>query len=362
MKIIKTPFEELKQDIEDGIKGLNEGIPIGLTKLNKHASFRQRIFTLLFSSSGAGKSSLDDTMMLNACDYMIENNIKDKSIEFILFSMERSKKLRIAKWIVRKIFIEHHIEIQVPKLMGWWDTKLSKDEHDLVLKYEDYINELLESYINIYEGARTPENITEILDNYFEENGKYEDISKDKQIYIPNKPNKIVVPNIDHGNLTKRGKHKSKKEAIDTLVGSLQNFRDLEGASPFWVAQINRNFIGQVGLKDEMAEPSTDALKESGDVEDAADLILSLFDPLKFRQGSKTGYAPPDFVDKKNGASYFRSIQTLKSTYGESGGRIPLAFNGFAGDFRELPNRNDMSDDDYENLVQFVLDKSYFKK
>ena len=357
-------FEQLSGMVEDGMNGKNESIPIGLPKLGRYANWRKRIFTLSFSSTGAGKSGLADDMMLNACDWHMKNKDKCKQdIHFILFSMERAKVYRIAKWISRKIFIDHGISIPIPKMLGWWEEKMTHDEHDLFLMYDDYINTLLADYINIYEGARSPNDIYKIMKEYFEDNGHYEDISKHKKVYIPKNEHLIVVPMLDHGNLTKRTKElPTKKQAVDRMTEYMQGFRDLEGASPYWVAQVSRSVSNPMRLKDGEAELTLDDVKESGDMGDACDIALSLFDPLKYKQGSRTGYNPTDFVDKNTGAKYFRSIQICKSSYGADDLRIPLAFNGFCGQFKELPKRKDLPDGDYAKLVESVVNKSYFLK
>ena len=359
--ISDNPFEKLKGEVDAGIRGDNQSIPIGMPKLGLYLNFRPRIFTLLFSSSGAGKSSMADTMMLNACDYLIKYPEFKKRAKFTLFSMERSKHLRIAKWIIRKIFKEHGIVIQLPKLMGWWDQKLNKDEHDLFLMYQDYIDLLLSEYIDIYEGGRTPKDIYRIMMEQFEKTGKYESISEHKKIWVSNKPDEIVIPIIDHGNIIKTTpQFPTKKQAIDETVQYMQQFRDNMGASPLWVSQINRSLSGVSRVKDGEMEPNLEDTKESGDIGDACDIAFSIFDPVKFKQSSKTGYNPTDFIDSQ-GAKYFRSAMIHKSSYGEDDLRIPLAMNGFCGDFKELSRRNDLDEEQYATLIQQVKSKNYFK-
>lgn len=102
-------------------------------------------------------------------------------------------------------------------------------------------------------------------------------------------------------------------------------------------------------------------VKESGDIVDACDLAISLFDPLKYKQSSKTGYEPTDFIDKTNGNNYFRSAQILKSSYGADSVRVPLAFNGFCGQFMELPKRIDLSAQEYTKLLDDIINKEFFK-
>lgn len=358
-----SEFDNLMNEVNDGMAGKNESIPIGLPRLGKYANWRKRIFTLLFSSTGAGKSSLADDMMLNACDWCIANKKSGRKIKFILFSMERSKHYRIAKWVSRKVFIDEGVVIPIPKLLGWWKEKMSEKEYALVQQCESYVDCLLDEYIDIYDGARSAPDIYRILKGFFAENGEYTDHPTNpyKRIYVPKDPNLIVVPIIDHGNLTKRTKeHTTKKHAVDVLCEFMQGFRDLEGASPLWIAQVGRSMSNPIRLKDTEAELTLDDVKESGDMGDACDIALSLFDPLKYKQGSRTGYNPVDFLDKENGAKCFRSIQICKSSYGEDDLRIPLAFNGFCGQFKELPRRTEIDDIALREITESVKDRSYF--
>jgi len=368
---MESTFDKLNQDILDGIAGKNEGIPIGLPKLGRYMNIRKNILTLIFSTTGAGKSAMVDTIILNACDYHMSYSSKLKP-DFQLFSMERASKIRIAKWLCFIIFNKEGEEIQLAKMMGWWDEKLSKSEHSLILKYKDYIDCLLNDYVSIHEGAKTPNEVFKAMKDHFENKGVYDTkiiidpkTGKERKtkIYIPNNEKEIVIPIFDHGNLTKTTQAlPSKKAAIDKLVEMVQEMRDLESCAPIWISQVNRSISGVSRQKDGEHELTLEDVKESGDIVDACDIALSIFDPLKYKQSSKTGYEPIDFVDKSNGNNYFRSAQILKSSYGADSIRIPLAFNGFAGQFKELPKRNDMSEKEYKELIDDVLTKKYFLK
>ena len=362
--MINSEFDKLTKEVEDGMYGRNEAIPIGLPRLGRYANWRKRNFTLLFSSTGAGKSSLADDMMLNAAEWCMKNGESTgRKIKFILFSFERAKHYRIAKWISRKIFLDEGVVIPIPKLLGWWNEKLTSKEYELFTRYRDYVDLLLGEYIDIYEGARSSYDVHRILKEFFDKNGRYEVHPENsyKKIYIPNDPHLIVAPIIDHGNLTKRTKDfASKKQAVDSMCEFMQGFRDLEGASPLWIAQVGRSMSNPLRLKDTEAELTLDDVKESGDMGDACDIAMSLFDPVKYKQGSKTGYNPIDFLDKNTGAKYFRSIQICKSSYGEDDLRIPLAFNGFCGQFMELPKRDTLDDRTLYDLAESVKNRSFF--
>jgi hypothetical protein len=362
---MESIFDKLNKEITEGIEGKNQSLPIGLPKLGRYANIRKRILTLIMSTTGAGKSSMVDHMMLSACDsYMNSPSEFKLKPDFQLFSMERNKTIRIAKWILYFIFKNEGVEIELPKMLGWWDEKLSKEEHSLIMSQKKYIDCLLNDYITIYEGAKTPNEIYRILKDHFEEIGIYDVVKvkgKDEKIYIPNNSNIVTSPIFDHGNLTKTTQAlPTKKQSIDKLVEYAQNFRDLEQAAPIWVSQVNRSISGISRMKDGEHELVLEDAKESGDIGDACDIAISLFDAAKYSQSSKTGYNPTDFIDKNNGKNYFRSAQILKSSYGADSLRIPIAFNGFCGQLKELPKKADLNDGQYQDLITSILNKTYF--
>ena len=366
--MMESTFDKLNSDIEEGRK-VNKFVSIGLPRLGKYANLRKHILTLLFSTSGGGKSSMVDTIILNACDSHM-NSPEGMKPDFQLFSMERNSKLRIAKWICYLVFKNEGIVIQLPKMMGWWSDKLTDEEHLLIKNQKPYIDQILGDYVTIHEGSKTPNEIYKIMKDHFEEIGEYDKLittdqktghERTTKIYVPNDERIIVCPIFDHGNLTKTTKElPTKKMTIDKLVEMTQGFRDLEGAAPIWVSQVNRAITGVTRQKDSEQELMLDDVKESGDIGDACDIAISIFDPIKFNQSSKTGYPVLDFIDKRNGDNYFRSAQILKSSFGADSVRFPLAFNGFCGQFVELPNKKDLSDDQYSSLMDSVLNKSFF--
>lgn len=368
---MESTFDNLDRDIQGAMNGKDLFIPIGLPKLGRYANLRKHILTLIFSTAGAGKSSMVDTIILNSVKNHMDHPSEIKP-DFQLFSFERNSKLRIAKWICFLIFVNEGVEIQLPKMLGWWKEKITPAEYALILKQKTYIDQILNEYVTIHEGTKTPKEVYRLMKDHFESKGEYETIKiidektgheRIKKIYIATRVDEIVVPIWDHGNLTKTTQElPTKKAAIDKLVSMAQDFRDLEGAAPIWISQVNRAISGFTRAKDTEQELVLDDVKESGDIGDACDIAFSIFDPMKFGQSSKTGYVPSNFVDKTNANNYFRSVQILKSSYGADSFRIPLAFNGFCGQFTELPNRKELNDGQYNTLLTDILNKSYFLK
>jgi len=349
-------FELLKREVTSGLEGKNNGIPMGFNRLNKYIGIRKRIMTLIFGASGSGKSAyMHSAYILNPYDHIIAHPNKDVKFKVILFSMERSMVYILAKWISRRIFLTEGIYIPIQKLLGWWDTKLTKDEHDLFLMQQDYMNNLLE-VVDIIEGPQNPTGIYKYVKNYAQENGKFEQVDEYTKVYIPDHPNEIVIVAEDHLGLTKLEKgQRSKKEAIDKVSEYNQWMRDKLGYSPIPISQLTRGLNNPMYKKLDSFEPTIDDIKESGAPGEASDIVLSLFDPSRYHT-TDPSYQVDKFVNPTNGANYFRSVKLLKSSYSEDSIRIGMSFMGATGIFRELPKKQHMDSFDFDSL----FNHSYF--
>lgn len=343
-------FELLKKEIRAGIEGKNNGIPMGFKRLMRYIGIRRRIMILIFGSTGSGKSSyMHSAYILNPFDWYLKNKGKIK-FKVILFSMERSKIYILAKWMSRKIFIDQGILIPIQKMLGWWeDNKLTKEEEALIDSYQWYIDELLE-VVDIVEGPQNPTGIFKYVKEYAKQNGRFEKVDEFHTVYIPNDENEIVLIPQDHlGLLKMESGMKSKKEAIDKQSEYNQYFRDVLGYCPIPVSQLTRNLNNPIYQKMDSFEPTIDDIKESGRPGEDSDVVISLFDPIRFRTNDKY-YKAENFQDLKTGAKYFRSIKILKNTYGEDDVTVGMAFMGSTGIFKELPKSKDMENFDYNEI------------
>lgn len=354
-----STFDDVMREVDEGIAGKNSGLPMGFKRLNRYIGIRKKIYTLIFGATGSGKSSfLHDAYILNPFDWYISpENRGGVKLKVILFSMERSKSYIVSKWLSRKIFLDSGEIIPVPKMLGWWDEKLTRTERSLILKYKEYIDLLENEVLDIYEGGRSAADMYRIVKNYADANGKEEQISEFKKIYIPNHPNEVILPIADHLGLAKQTReHKTKKEAIDAVSEAFQKFRDFYGMSPIAVSQITRELGSVQYQKMDSFEPTLDHAKESGRPAEDADNVIALFDPLRYNTNDKS-YDAHKFVNPNTGAKHFRSLKVLKNTYGEDDIRIGMAFWGTSGVFKELPRFNKDEPFDYQQ----VIDGNYFK-
>ena len=351
-------FDDVNNEVTNGLEGRNSGIPMGFDRLNRYVGIRRRIMTLVFGATGSGKSAfVHSAYILHPIDYMLAHPEITIKFKVILFSMERSRVYILAKWVSRRIFLEHGILIPIPKLLGWWEkVRLTKDEHDLFLSTKDYLGELME-IVDIIDGPQNPTGVYKYIKTYAEENGRFEQVDEYTKVYIPNHENEIVEVIEDHLGLTKREKsHTTKKEAIDKLSEYNQWFRDVLNYTPINVSQLTRALSNPMYQKMDNFEPTLDDVKESGAPGEAADMVISLFDPMRYKTNDGSYGDVSKFIDSSTGANYFRSLKILKNSYGEDSIRIGCAFHGAIGVLKELPKKDHMDGFDYSEL----FNGSYF--
>ena len=353
-------FEHLAKEVELGLSDRNNGIPMGFDRLNRYVGIRKSMYFLVGGLTGSGKTSfIDDAFVLNPFDwYRSVQNRQDIKLKIIYRSMERSRTYKFAKWISRRIFLDYGMIIPVSKMLGWQKEKMTKDEHDLFLTYRDYMGELNEC-ITIIDGPENPVGIAKELKAHALENGTIEKLDEFNKIYVPNHENEVTIVVIDHIGLLKTTKDQpTKKEAIDKMSDELRYARDFYGYTPVVVSQFNRSISNPMRIKNGDVEPQLEDFAESSSTQNDADIVMALFDPLRYKVADPSGYNLDKLKDEY-GAKYFRSLRLIKNSYGEDDIRIGLGFLGQIGMFKELPRRKDMTDDDYDRVVNktFFLDK-----
>jgi hypothetical protein len=108
-------------------------------------------------------------------------------------------------------------------------------------------------------------------------------------------------------------------------------------------------------IKNGDVEPQLEDFSESSSTQNDADVVLALFDPIRYKVADPSGYSLERLKDQF-GAKYFRSLRIIKNSYGSDDLRIGLGFLGELGLFKELKRAKEMNDSDYES----VTSKSFF--
>lgn len=337
-------YDSLEKAVLEGLEGKNEGLSTGFRRLDDYISIKKKMMISVIGSPGSGKTALTHfAFLLNPLENAIREN---KDIKIILFSMERSIIFTVAKWMCAKIFEETGIDIDLKTLLGWSkNKKLSDEQLQWVNHFKSYFKTLQEKLI-IYEGQRSPADVFRIVKDFAESRGKETNITEFKKMYTPNNPDEHVIVILDHMGLTKVTKNSAnKKQAIDTLVEHCQFFRDYLHYTVIPVSQLNRDLSNPIYKKLESFEPHLDNIKESGNIGEASDIVISLFDPLRYGTTDKHYGDVEMFRNPATGNKYFRNLSILKNSYGVDGVSIGTVFMGQNGIFKEL-----MKSSEFKNL------------
>jgi hypothetical protein len=350
-------FDLIEKEVNKGLAGKNNGIPLGFDRLNNYVGIRKSMYTLVGGNTGSGKTSfIDDAYVLNPFDWIMSKQGRASGIKLkiIYRSMERSRTYKMAKWVSRRIFYDQGIIIPVSRLLGWKD-KMSKDEHDLFLMQRDYI-EGMNDIITIIDGPDNPIGIAKNIKDHAMSRGSVEQLDEYNKIYIPNNENEVTLVIVDHIGLLKLTKdHNTKKAAIDKMSDELRYARDFFGYSPVVVSQFNRSISNPMRIKAGDVEPQLEDFAESSQTQNDADVVMALFDPIRYNISDSSGYDLKRLQDD-SGGKYYRSLRIIKNSFGEDDIMIGLGFLGQVGMFKELPRKKDITDSDYESITN----KSYF--
>lgn len=361
-----SDFDDVLGEIDEGMAGRNAGLPMGFDRLNREVSLRKSNNYLIGGFTGTGKTSfVDDAFVLNPADYLMTHmdDPNTPKFEVVYWSMERGKKFKIIKWVARKIFMDQGIIVPVAKWMGWIPgEKITQSERDLFNSYRPYIDRLL-TFIHIKDDSKehNPTGMSKFMvDEFFAERGRIELIpipgtTKTRRTYIPNDPTKIVLIVLDHLGLIRKQKGlATQKEIIDRCSEDQRYWRDFYGSSSVDLSQFNRSIANPARLKAQDVEPMLEDFKDSGSTQEDADVVMSLFDPFRYKVPDPSGYDLENLV--YDGKKKYRNLRILKNTYGSDDIRIGLAFQPEIGMFKEMPRRAIITPEQYDA----VKDNTYF--
>lgn len=363
---VKTDTDLLWDEICNGVKGKNSGIPMGFNRLNKYLGLRKSIYTTIGAAAGCGKTSLVDcAYVLNPYDWYIKNKYKTNvQFEVIYFSMERKKTYKLAKWLCMKIWTEEHILMTTDELLSWQSTLSPKKQEVAKFYIDNYFKEMTESgIVKIIDGQQNPTGIYKYMKAHALTKGHEVELNEFESRYVPNNDNLITNVVHDHAGKTKNenigGKY-DKKLSIDKASEYYCWARDYLGYSPIMINQFNRTSYQDIQFSRKEGadpDPTVEYWKDSGNVIEDCDVAISLFNPYKYSLEEYMGYTINDFTDA-SGNNKFRGLKIIKNSYGTDNLRIGLGFLGEVSLFKELTKASDITQKELNSVINndFFLD------
>lgn len=363
-------------------------VPLGFERLDEVIFMTQRMYHLIGGAGGTGKSSFVDTgYILKPYRWWRRNKDRtDTRFNVTLFSMERSRKYRMAKWICQALYQKNGKVVSVKQLMGWnyRHAYMPEELYRLVYDLQGFFDQMQEN-VQVLDGAADPDAIYKYMHSkamrmgalyQFETDelarlikvkihqGRKEVIPthvgpsfrESEKRYVPDDPRQIETFIVDHIQKVKLLPGKNEKQTLDAMSHYAGELRDVYGQSPVMVSQFNRGIADiHRRTKTELAPQDSDFAGSSNMFNDA-DAVMAVFYPDKYQISESNGYKIAQFTGVTR-ANRFRALYVLKSTYGEDNLIFPFLFIGENGLFEELPRVEKMSAE-YMRFIQ-NLSSSY---
>lgn len=330
-----TITDILLNEIDVGRKGKNWGYTQGLPKLEALTDgLTKSTYTLLFASSGIGKTNL----ALYAYVYRpIMEHLDDGKLRITYFALEMKAEFILAKLLCTYIYETFGVDLSMKEVLSRKkDYSLSDDNYELIQKSIPWLRKV-EKILTIYDKAINAESMYAILMTELEQEGSFTKDSK-HSIYIPNNPDLLHLTVIDHLALITPTKSRTKKQEMDLASSEAVSLRNRTNMSFLFIMQSNRAVASMDRKKQGFNEPMCEDIKETGNPSEDAEIILAVYNPNVDHLATYRGYDIAQLGDN------FRSILCLKSRYGEARAADCCYFNGKVNKWEELPNANKIYD------------------
>jgi replicative DNA helicase len=359
-------MNDLQIAFKKGLEGKNQGLPTGIPKLDKIIYGVQRgIIIGVAGSPKSGKSSmLDSAFVIHP--YLYSLSKPDLKLKIFYWSLEMDKTSVRFKYIA--FFFEYDYQISIinlpdnRKLKGLPFFQLSSayllgkmvcdnderiivsEQHQVIVneiienriipmfgKYDDKGNKLSEGIIDIIEDKNNsnPTGIRNILYDYAKTNGKlvYEqykihstgEVKQRISGYVPNNPDEHIIVITDHMRALKRERGFTMKQNMDKLTEYQIGMRNLFNYAFIDIIHLNRSIsdIGRIKFNNEFLFPNDDDLKDSGNLAEDADALITIFDANDPRYNIKKHFG----LDITNIPNY-RSLHLVRSRHSEAPAHI----------------------------------------
>lgn len=355
-------MSNFQQEFLKGQKGNNLGLYIGdgLRSLNEFIYGLQRGMAYgLAAAPKVGKSTITDYIMINAIIDAIQKGI-EIHVTYFSFEMDRvSKEFDFACYFLNR---EYGISFMyfndgrtykgqnyVPLSSSLLRGRVKDDAGEIILINEDLSKKLLEvynkwiillfgeydnrglqkttGYIDFVPKKENPTGLRNRLQKKAEQHGQFileeftdtEGVKGYKKIgYTPNNPNAYHIVVTDTIRKVAKERGFSPKETIDKYLEYCTELKKLCGMTFIHIVHLNRGMSDVSRLKylGEELYPAPEDIKDTGNLSEEADFIITLFNPNDDRYMLKKHFGKV-IRDKDNKTIYpgLRTIHIVESRH-----------------------------------------------
>lgn len=342
-----TITESVRNQIQLGIEGKNQGFSTGIPKLDilTGGTVHSR-YLVVTSNPGGGKTAL----YLYSYVYVpLKSHLDDGLYKGYFFSMDMSAEEVVARMLSMHIFDTFHVELSPNQIYSREKGYiLSGKNYEYVIKALDWYEKVEKSW-TIYDKNVSAGGLYKRILNDLEKYGHFEE-SENRKVFIWDNPQMMYVIGLDHVSLLYQSNGHSLKEEIDLASNYLKTIRNY---GPFIVClqQTNRTQGSMDRRQQGMNNFVLGDLKDSANPSQDCDIVLAVYNPNKDRLNTYRGY------DIKQLGGRFRTITTLKHRLGEVDQEFGTSFYGKINIFGEIPLPNEIYDYNKYLTPDYILKK-----
>jgi hypothetical protein len=361
-----------KNTFAQGQQGNNKGLPTGLKALDRAIDgVQKKSIYGVAAGPKVGKSTLVDfAFVIHPILYCLEQGIPI-SIIYFSYEIDRVKK----EFDFAAFFFYHDYQIDKVKYEGVYYPMSARyllgklqddngntipvlDEHKELLntiyeqrivplfgEYDEKGNKLKEGVIIFMEDRDNPTGMRNTILDYAKKNGQftfqeYEIVEEGKKVkkqrllgYIPKDKEKRTIIITDHIRKLKRERGYSMKENMDKWIEYTVELRNFCHFTFVHIVHLNRSIsnIERLKFNGEFIYPTGEDVKDSGNLSEECDYLLTLFNPTDEKYGLEVhfGHTLSDYPN-------YRSIHLVESRDTECPQHLAVQMLGNVKHFKTL--------------------------
>jgi hypothetical protein len=324
---------------KQGLKGLNFGMPMGIPAMDlKMGGIQRESLYGVAAGPKVGKTTLVDyAFVLSPSEFYLaelsRGNPRNLEVEWIYFSFEISRVKKEFKYITFFMARDYGVTTfewkeEVHQMTpNYLEGKMRDNDDEPIIPSEEHQRIILKIYrekiIPLFgeydeKGTRIKKGIVDFVDardnptglrnyigKYSSENGTWKksaykdkvgvdhkgqpiyEMKEKRESWTPNNPNKFTIIILDHLRKLKAERGFQKKQLVDKMIEYQVEFRNWCGFTFVDIIHLNRGMSDVQRLKynKEFIYPTGDDIKETGNLSEEADYILTMMNPNDEKYG-----------------------------------------------------------------------------
>lgn len=336
---------------------------------------------IVTASSGVGKTQFSKhNFVFKPIEWVKKNPQTGIKLKILYFALEESKEEFMNTLISNRLYSEYNIEIDVMSLQSMGEKPVTDDILQKIKACKEYFSDL-EQYLEIVDSISNPTGIYKYVRDYSIQNGvhyyynfktdkeknhtiTYDDYAKLKVAgqsddyayshYKPNNPDEYVIVIVDHFSLLQPERGAESVHAAMSLMSAEYGRKNITKHWNYIFVNVQQQaadgekaeYTKMGGKIEEKFKPTLANLGDNKLTQRDAHVVLGLFGPARHNIHSYNGYNISKLQDN------FRSIEVLKNRIGSGFVEDSLYFDGAVNEFRELPRADEMTENDYQYVIQ----------